>query len=229
MIKAIQARHRHFWLGCPIGPDGEYSRYMHCFSRFQGRRRRPLYPIHQDIVVKLLHFSCPPHAACDGFKGGCVICARFMDNRRDCLGTATIIIGCCRPEDGSDFDLCEFWPNHNAEAGYEQFKGAGSLNVKKKKNDQCRFPVGCHKRFGRSADPELDLVDHLKAWRREAGLEPRPGEMQEASGSISGVSSVPSTFSAIAPRRVRFRPLAPADSGLHQRDGREGGGIGRRQ
>jgi hypothetical protein len=53
--------------------------------------------------------------------------------------------------------------------------------------------------------------------------------MQEVSGSISGVSSVPSTFSAIASRRVRFRPLAPADSGLHQRNGREGGGIGRCQ
>lgn len=38
-VGAIQARHgqRDFELGSSIGPGGDYSRYMHCPSRFQGR------------------------------------------------------------------------------------------------------------------------------------------------------------------------------------------------
>ena len=172
-MKAIQARHKHFRFGSPIGPDGDYSRYMHCFSRFQGRQRRPLYPIHRDIVVRLLRFSCSPHGACAGFKGRCVICVEFMHKWRDCLGTCLITIGCCRVEDGSDCDSCDWWPDHDADAGYEEYRGAGTLNVKKAKNDQHRH--GCRKRYGRSKDPELDLVDQLKAFMQQVGLEPRRG------------------------------------------------------
>ena len=172
-VHAILARHRHFKLAAPIGPDGDYSRYMHCFSRFQGRQRRPLYPIHRDIVVRLLRYQVPQHGGCRGAKGGCSICVEFLHNWRDCLGTAVLTIGCCRVEDGADFDSCDFWPDHDAQAGYAQFEGGCTLNVKKMKNDQHR--KGCHKRFGRSRDPDLDVVDQLKAWVRELGLEPRHG------------------------------------------------------
>jgi hypothetical protein len=65
------------------------------------------------------------------------------------------------------------WPKHDADAGYEEYRGAGTLNVKKAKNDQhCH---GCRKRYGRSKDPELDLVDQLKAFMQQVGLEPRRG------------------------------------------------------
>ena len=66
-----------------------------------------------------------------------------------------------------------FWPDHDAQAGYVQYEGCCTLNIKKMKNDQLR--KGCRKRFGRSKDPDLDVVDQLKAWVREVGLEPRPG------------------------------------------------------
>jgi len=172
-MKAIQAKHRHFRLGSPIGPDGDYSRYMHCFSRFQGRQRRPLYPIHRDIVVRLLRFSCPEHGPCAGFKGRCATCVEFMHNWRDCLGTSLITIGCSRVEDGADADSCDWWPDHDADAGYEEYRGAGTFNVKKMKNDQHRR--GCRKRYGRSRDPDLDIVDQLKAFMQQVGLEPRKG------------------------------------------------------
>jgi hypothetical protein len=87
-------------------------------------------------------------------------------------------------------------PNHDAEAGYEQFEGAGTLNVKKMKNDQCR--LGCHKRFWRSADPELDLIDQLKAWRREDGLEPRSG-CKKCQDPSAGCRLCPPLFSRSLP------------------------------
>ena len=177
IVHAIQDRHRQFKLGCPVGPNGEYSRYMHCFGRFQGRQRRPLYPIHRDIVVRLLRFQVPPHSGCNlkgsrgGSRRGCGVCIWFLHDWRDCLGTAVLTMGCCRVEDGADIDACDFWPEHDAGAGYSQFEGGCTINVKKMKNDQNRR--GCHKCFGRSRDPDLDVVDQLKAWEREMGLEPR--------------------------------------------------------
>ena len=83
-IHAIQARHRHFKLGSPLGPDGDYSRYLHCFSRFQGRQRRPLYPIHREIVVRLLRFLMPEHGGCRGARHGCRVCVVFLHDWRDC-------------------------------------------------------------------------------------------------------------------------------------------------
>ena len=173
LVHAIIDRHKHFKLGSPVGPDGDYSRYMHCFSRFQGRQRRPLYPIHRDIVVRLLQIQAPRHSGCNGARGGCSICVEFLHNWRDCLGTAVLTMGCCRVEDGADLDACDFWPDHDAQAGYAQFAGGCTLNIKRMKNDQHRR--GCRKRFGRSRDPDLDVVDQLKAWVREVGLEPRAG------------------------------------------------------
>jgi len=46
-----------------------------------------------------------------------------------------------------------------------QYEGCCTLNIKKMKNDQHRR--GCRKRYGRSRDPDLDVVDQLKAWIRE--------------------------------------------------------------
>ena len=118
-IHAIQARHRHFKLCSPLGPDGDYSRYLHCFSLFRGRQRRPLYPIHREIVARLLRFSMPQHGGCHG----CRVCVEFLHDWRDCLLMATMTIGCCRVEDVADLDACDFWPDHDAQAGYVQYEG----------------------------------------------------------------------------------------------------------
>jgi len=69
-------------------------------------------------------------------------------------------------------DACDFWPDHDAQAGYVQYEGCCTLNIKKMKNDQHRR--GCRKRYGRSRDPDLDVMDQLRAWVREVGLEPFP-------------------------------------------------------
>jgi hypothetical protein len=49
----------------------------------------------------------------------------------------------------------------------------GTLNVRKGKNDQHRH--GCRRRYGSSKDPELDLVDQLKAFMKHVGLESKKG------------------------------------------------------
>lgn len=172
-VGAIQSRHGQFKLGSPIGPDGDYSRYMHCLSRFQGRQRRPLYPIHRDIVVKLLSFSMQPHGSCNGPSGGCRWCTEFLHGWRDCLGTAVLTVGCCRTEDGAGLQSCDFWPDADAEAGFPQFAGGCTFNIMQQKNDQHRR--GCGKRCGRSANPDLDIVDQVRAFIGALGLEPRPG------------------------------------------------------
>ena len=75
---------------------------------FQGRERRPLYPIHRDIVVKLLSFSMQPHYSCKGPSGGCRWCIELLHGWRDCLSTAVLTIGCCRTEEGACLQLCDF-------------------------------------------------------------------------------------------------------------------------
>ena len=50
---------------------------------------------------------------------------------------------------------------------------AGTLNVKKMKNDQHRR--GCRTRYGCSRDQDLDIVGQLKAFMKQVGLEPRKG------------------------------------------------------
>jgi hypothetical protein len=86
-------------------------------------------------VVRLLRYSCPLHAACSGFKGGRAICVKSIHNWRYFLGTATLTMGCCRPDDGSGCDSCDSWPTHDADTGYVHFEGGGALNVKKMEYD----------------------------------------------------------------------------------------------
>ena len=144
---------------------------MHSLRRFQGKQHRPLYPIHRDIVVKLLLLEPPDHPACAGWRGGCRLCWEFMERWRDALGTAVLTVGCCRTEDG-DMQSCDFWSDADAEAGYVEFEGGCTFNIKRQKNDQHRR--GCRRRCCRSKDPRLDIVDQTRSFLREAGLEPHP-------------------------------------------------------
>ena len=167
-LAAIQARHTRFRLGSPIGGNGDWSRLLTAVGRFQGRQRRPLYPIHRDLVVKLLKVEPPRHAPCVGLGQGCSSCWAFMSVWRDCLGTALLTMGCNRPDEGAELQVCDFWPDDDVRAGYEQFRGGATLNTKVQKNDQLRR--GCGKRFGRSADPALDVVDQILSFTSEGEL-----------------------------------------------------------
>ena len=179
-LASIQVRHSRFKLGSPIGGDGNWTRMIHAVSRFQGRQRRSLYPIHRDIVVKLLRVSAPAHSACTGLEGEFRACWAFMSVWRDCLGASLLMICCNRPDEG-DFQLCDFFLDDDVRGGYEQFRGGATLNTKVQKNDQLRS--GCGKRFGRSMDPSLDVADQVLAFTSSAGLvrDPRCKKDQDRS------------------------------------------------
>ena len=108
------------------------------------------------------------HPPCVGLGQGCSSCWAFMSVWRDCLGTALLTMGCNRPDEGAELQVCDFWPDDDVRAGYEQFRGGATLNTKVQKNDQLRR--GCGKRFGRSADPALDVVDQILSFTSEGEL-----------------------------------------------------------
>jgi len=76
------------------------------------------------------------HGGCRGARHGCSICMGFQHDWRDSLLTATLTTGCCRVEDGANLDAGDFWPDHDAQAGYVHYEGCCTLNIKKMKMDQ---------------------------------------------------------------------------------------------
>ena len=60
----------------------------------------------------------------------------------------------------------------HARAGYAEFAGGAALNISAQKSDAGR--TGAHKRFGKAADPSLDLVDQMAQFHAATGL--RVGE-----------------------------------------------------
>ena len=110
---------------------GGYSRYMLCFIRLQGRQRRP----------------CNPYTETFGAASVLLVSAardvrRVQESVR--AGWMTALIA-TRATGGQ---------NHDVDVGYGEYRGAGTLNVKKAKNDQRRS--GCRRWFGRPQDPDLD-------------------------------------------------------------------------
>ena len=171
-VAAIQARHKLFRLQPPILPGGEHGRLMKALSRFQGTPRRIVFPISREAVVRLLRFALPKHAECGGVKKGCPLCIRFLHQWRNCLAGAFSTVGCMRPDEGSQLQVCDWWPDFDTLKGFTHFKGGAALHSVMMKNDQGR--KGHQRRFGRSRDRSLDMVCQMQAFLREAGLHQHP-------------------------------------------------------
>ena len=77
-----------------------------------------------------------------------------------------------RPDEAHNAQLCYWWPDYDARAGYAEFVGGASLNISAQKSDAGR--TGAHKRFGKAVDPSLDFVDQMAQFHAAAGL--RVGE-----------------------------------------------------
>ena len=151
IINGIQSRHHFFGLKAPISAMGEYSALTFTLSRFQGRQRKMTFPIHRELVKRLLQISTPSLVVW-----------------RDCLAGASCSIFCLRPSEGAAAQVCDVWWDFDTLAGYVQFEGGMALNVPTRKNDQARR--GHHPRAGRAQDPALDLVWQLRNYMNRAGL-----------------------------------------------------------
>jgi len=155
IINGIQSRHRFFGLVAPINAMGEYSALTFTLARFQGRQRKMTFPIHRDLVHRLLR-----------------IATTSIIVWRNCLAGASSSIFCLRPCEGAAAQVCDVWLDFDTLAGYAQFEGGMALNVPTRKNDQARR--GHHPRAGRSKDPALDLVWQLRNYMERAGLRQHP-------------------------------------------------------
>lgn len=172
LINSIKARHRCYLLEPPLAGNGAYRRMTKTLSRFQGTQHRHVFPIHRDAVVSLLRLPLPDHEQCEGPSGGCRPCSLFLHRWRDVLCGAVHTIGCMRPDEGARSQICDWWKDYDVAAGYDQFAGSAALNISRQKNDAVRR--GHQKRFGRSNDPELDLVDQMCQFHLAIGLRPSP-------------------------------------------------------
>ena len=88
------------------------------------------------------------------------------------MHAASNTVGCMRPDEGHNTQLCNWWPDYDARAEYAEFACGAALNISAQKSDAGR--KGAHKRFGKAADPSLDFVDQMARFHAAAGL--RVGE-----------------------------------------------------
>ena len=151
IIDSVLARHRFFELQPPLEAQGDYTRFTSTLGRFQGRQAELRYPVHKDVVAKMLR-----HRAVN------------LAGWRDRLAAVIATLCCLRPSEGARAQVCDFFPDFDKESGFPGWKGTAALNVRLRKNDQQRR--GHWPRMGRSRDPDLDAVYQMKAWMRRAGL-----------------------------------------------------------
>ena len=157
LVHAVQARHGHFGLPKPVHGDGKYQRLIKSLSRFNGTQHRHVFPIHRDQVVKLLQYEPLEHGggSCEGPGRGCRYCWRSLIQWRNARCGVAHTIGCMRPDEGHNGQLCDWWPDYDSQAGHVEFAGGAALNISQQKNDAGR--KGAHKRFGKSKDPALNF------------------------------------------------------------------------
>ena len=174
VVNAVQSRHGHYRLQKPVPDQGGYQRLTKALARFQGTQHKHVFPIHRDLVVRLLQYSPEEHngGVCGGPDSGCRPCWKSLYEWRNALCGVCHTIGCMRPDEGHNSQLCDWWPEYDARAGYAEFAGGAALNISAQKNDAGR--KGAHKRFGKAADPSLDFVDQMAQFHGAAGL--RVGE-----------------------------------------------------
>lgn len=151
IIDSILSRHRFFGLHSPLEANGDYSRFMKTLGRFQGRQAELRYPIHRDVVAKMLRQK-----------------ALTLAGWRDRLAAVVATLCCLRPSEGARAQVCDFRPDFDRASGFPGWKGTAALNVRLRKNDQQRR--GHWPRMGRSQDQDLDAVHQLKVWMRRVGL-----------------------------------------------------------
>ena len=170
LINAVQARHGHFRLPKPIAEEGEYKRLTKALARFQGTQHRHVFPIHRDLVVRMLLYNPQEHngGECEGPGGGCKLCWVSLYEWCNALCSVGHTIGCMRPDEGHNSQLCDWWPEYDTQAGYYEFAGGAALNISGQKNDAGR--KGAHKRFGKSTDPNLDFVAQMAQFHEAAGM-----------------------------------------------------------
>ena len=181
-LDAIKAWHRHLGLRVPLDAPGDYRRTVTSLARFQPAPRTFKFPIHKELVRRLLLLELPSHPACGGVippkpaRPGwkrCPICWIFLHMWFDCLAGATGTLICSRCLELGQLQTCDIWRNFDFIFGaWALFRGGAAYNIKIRKNDQFRH--GHQPRIGVPKDPRCDVLAQTHEACRLLGTLPRP-------------------------------------------------------
>jgi hypothetical protein len=138
VVDAVVARHRAGRLPSPVAGPMAFSRLVRSLGRLLGRQHPHKLGVTRDMVVALLCYK-----------------PKNLVELRNKLAACTLIIGCMRPGEGARATSCNLQFDSDFLKGLPDFKDCSSLLVNHSKQDQER--KGHWMRFGKSADPELDL------------------------------------------------------------------------
>ena len=155
VVDSVVARHRAGRLPSPVSGPMAYSRLVRSLGRLLGRQHPHKMGVTRDMVVALLRYK-----------------PRNLVEFRNKLATCTHCIGCMRPGEGAQATSCNLQFDSDFLKGLSEYKDCSSLVVNKRKQDQER--KGHWMRFGKSADPELDLNFQLGLFMDLAGTRPSP-------------------------------------------------------
>ena len=154
-VDAVISRHRDARLPSPVSGHLGYRRLTQCLARVVGRPQKTKFGITRQMVVDLLR--CP---------------AKDTVSLRNHLVTVTLTIGCMRPSEGAMAQTCDLVFDSDYMLGLTQYLGCSTLTTLSRKQDQIRKGHGM--RFGKSADPKLDINHQLGLLQDLLGTRPRP-------------------------------------------------------
>ena len=153
VVDSVLARHREARQPSPVtGPLG-YSRLTRCFGRLLGTHHPHKLPVTRDMVVRLLRLH-----------------PENLVQLRDKVVTLTLTMGCMRPGEAANQTACDLVYDSDYLKGLLEYKDCSTLFTNFRKQDQER--KGHQMRFGKAADPSLDLNYQLGLFMDLAGTRP---------------------------------------------------------
>ena len=153
--KSVQSRHRQFQLRPPMSEANQFTSWARMLGSIRGRPAALKLPIQKATVRWLLAWR-----------------PSTLSAHRARLLTAVATMACLRVSEVARLQVCDLWFDHLTSYGVPGFEGTCSVHIDRRKNDTQR--KGHYPAFGRSRDPELDVVVQLMRWMRATGLAVHP-------------------------------------------------------
>ena len=138
LLDAILSRHRDASLPSPLASGMTYTQLFRCVGRLIGKQHKHKFPVTRDMVVDSLRLKPKNNL-------------QF----RNKLALIVATVGIMRPAEVVAAQTCDYEFDGDFKKGLTKETGRSTLHTLKRKQDQER--KGHHMRFGKSADPELDM------------------------------------------------------------------------
>jgi hypothetical protein len=153
MLDAILSRHRDAGLPSPLAGNMTYSQLFNCVGRLLGKQQKHKFPITRLMV-------------CDALRLRPTTPSQFRNKMILVVGT----LGIMRPGEITAAQSCDYKHDDDFSKGLIPARGSATLYTRKRKQDQER--KGHHMRFGKSADPELDVNHQMALYMDQLNIRP---------------------------------------------------------